>query len=433
MTTIPALAEIPLFELTQQELGQRLKNAREAIGLTQQHVADHVELTRVAISQIESGQRMVSSIELMRLSRLYARDIASFLEEIPVEKDALAVLFRAHPDLIENGNLHDPLRDAIELFREYANLKNLLDLDDELTIPPVYSYGEPSSVWEAIQMGERAADEERGRLELGIDPIRDMAELVESQGIPVIEINLEDQISGIFMADAEAQLCIFVNKLHRNSAKARIAFTIAHEYGHILLDRDKVSAISKISNERDLLEVRANAFAAAFLMPEEGVSQFLKNIGKGEASREKLLAYSEHSDPLVGHHRRLASSQIITLYDVVKFHTYSGTSFEASLYRLRNLKFLSEEAFDQLYQQKEDAKLMAQHLKIAEKEHENPISNFALNFTGMAIEAYRRDKITYKKLVNLADKVQFDSDVIDQVLSCMGLEDNVEEKVYLPE
>ena len=41
--------------LTQRELGQRLKSAREAIGLTQQQVADQVELTRVAISQIESG------------------------------------------------------------------------------------------------------------------------------------------------------------------------------------------------------------------------------------------------------------------------------------------------------------------------------------------------------------------------------------------
>ncbi len=41
--------------LTQRELGQRLKSARETIGLTQQQVADHVELTRVAISQIESG------------------------------------------------------------------------------------------------------------------------------------------------------------------------------------------------------------------------------------------------------------------------------------------------------------------------------------------------------------------------------------------
>ena len=87
--------------LTQRNLGQRLKSAREAIGLTQQRVADQVELTRVAISQIESGYRAVSSLELMRLSRLYGQDMTSFLEERPVEKEALAVLIHAHPDLIE--------------------------------------------------------------------------------------------------------------------------------------------------------------------------------------------------------------------------------------------------------------------------------------------------------------------------------------------
>ena len=106
--------------LTQRELGQRLKSARETIGLTQQQVADHVELTRVAISQIESGHRSVNSLELVRLSRLYGRDMASFVEEKPVEKDALAVLFRAHPDLVQNRIFYKSLRDAHELLREYG-------------------------------------------------------------------------------------------------------------------------------------------------------------------------------------------------------------------------------------------------------------------------------------------------------------------------
>ena len=346
--------------LTQLELGQRLKSAREAIGLTQQQVADHVVLTRVAISQIESGQRTVSSLELMHLSRLYERDMVSFLEELNLTTSALLRKTRllSYFALIQTSSkisiFYNFLREAYELLREYGNLQKLLDLDQERNLPPVYAYSEPKNVWEAIQMGEHAAETERGRLELGIDPIRDMAELVESQGIPVIEISLDDQISGIFMADAEVQLCIVINEAHLDRAKARVAFTIAHEYSHILLDRDKVIAISKISNDRDLFEVRANAFAAAFLMPEEGVSQFLKNIGKGASSRERLLAYTEQPDPdpLVGYYRRLASSQIITLYDVVKFCAYFGISFEAALYRLRNTKFLSEELFDQLYQQK---------------------------------------------------------------------------------
>ncbi len=75
---------------------------------------------------------------------------------------------------------------------------------------------------------------------------------------------------------------------------------------------------------------------------------------------------------------------------------------------------------------------LAQHLKI-EAGREYPLSSFALNFMGMAIEAYRRDKITYRKLINLAEQVKFDSDVIDELLSRLGVEDNIEHHVYLPE
>lgn len=231
--------------LTQWDLGQRLKRAREAIGLTQQRVADQVELTHVAISQIESGKRAVSSLELMRLSRLYGRDMASFLEERPIEKDAPAVLIRAHPDLIANENFGDLLQNATELFREYTNLKKILGLDQEGV------YLESKNIWESSQIGEHAAGAERGRLELGIDPIRNMSQL-------------------------------------------------------------------------------------------------------------------------------------------------------------------------------------ARHLNI-EAGREHPFSNFVLNFMGMAIEAYRRDEITYTKLVNLAEQVKFDSNVIDEVLSCLGVEDDIEHNVYLPE
>ena len=79
-----------------------------------------------------------------------------------------------------------------------------------------------------------------------------------------------------------------------------------------------------------------------------------------------------------------------------------------------------------------DMDQLARHLNIEEKQ-EYPFSNFVLNFMGMAIEAYRRDEITYSKLVYLAKQAKFDSDVIDEILSRLGVEDDIEERVYLPE
>jgi transcriptional regulator with XRE-family HTH domain len=71
-------------------LGQRLKEAREFLGLSQQQVAETLKIPRSAISLIESGQRGVDSVELGKLARLYRRPIGSFTDDNPeVPKDVL--------------------------------------------------------------------------------------------------------------------------------------------------------------------------------------------------------------------------------------------------------------------------------------------------------------------------------------------------------
>lgn len=57
------------------ELGDRLREAREYLGLSQQAVADHLKVSRSAISLIESGLRKVDTIELSKLARLYQRPV----------------------------------------------------------------------------------------------------------------------------------------------------------------------------------------------------------------------------------------------------------------------------------------------------------------------------------------------------------------------
>ena len=79
-----------------------------------------------------------------------------------------------------------------------------------------------------------------------------------------------------------------------------------------------------------------------------------------------------------------------------------------------------------------DMAQLARHLNSEEK-REHPFNNFVLNFMGMAIKAYRCDEITYSKLIYLAKQVKFDSEVIDEVLSRLGVEDDIEHNVYLPE
>ena len=61
--------------ITQQELGTRIRAAREASRMTQDEVAKHLGVSRPTVVQIEAGNRSVSSLELDQLAYLCGRDI----------------------------------------------------------------------------------------------------------------------------------------------------------------------------------------------------------------------------------------------------------------------------------------------------------------------------------------------------------------------
>jgi len=62
-------------------LAQRLKEAREYLGLSQEYVSQQTQIPRPAISEIEAGRRKVESLELKRLAALYGRPLSYFFPE----------------------------------------------------------------------------------------------------------------------------------------------------------------------------------------------------------------------------------------------------------------------------------------------------------------------------------------------------------------
>ena len=79
----------------QMALAQRLREAREYIGLLQEDDTLALGIPRASVSLIESGKRRVSSLELRRLGRLYRRPVAWLLGEEGAEVDMNAPLYRA--------------------------------------------------------------------------------------------------------------------------------------------------------------------------------------------------------------------------------------------------------------------------------------------------------------------------------------------------
>ena len=406
--------------VSRQELARRLRVAREARGLTQEDVAEHLEVSRPTVAQMELGNRAVTSLELDRLARLYGRDLREFVMDDFQEHDALAALFRADAGVAEQSHVVDALRNCAAIGREVTNLERLLGVDREGGAAAAYPVSAPRTRWQAVQQGERVAAEERQRLGLGSAPLGKLPELLESQNVRAAWIELPGDVSGLTMADREIGVFIVVNANH---AGVRRRFSFAHEYAHALLDRERLGTVSRTTERDDLLEVRANAFAAGFLLPAEGVRQFMAQIGKGGPSRQRADVFDE-GGIVEASTRAAPKSQDTQMYDVAELAGHFGVSRLAALYRLRNLRLVSDSEFEHLKQIEDSGygKSVAKILQLPEIDDEEARDEYRHRFLSLALEAFRRDEISRSKLNELGNMIGLGEFEMAELLVSIGWE-----------
>jgi Zn-dependent peptidase ImmA (M78 family)/transcriptional regulator with XRE-family HTH domain len=414
--------------IDQQELARRLRAAREASRLTQDEVAAYLGVSRSTIAQIELGNRAVTSLELDKLAYLYGRDIRAFLADEFRPEDVLVALFRRQPDMAGNTQVLTAVRHSLAAGREITSLERLLGVDVALTALPAYPLRAPRTKWEAIQQAERVAAEERRRLGLGDAPLPSVAELLEGQGVRTAKAALPDDVSGLTVADSDVGVLVVVNEAH---APSRQRFSLAHEYCHVLLDRDEKGTISRTSQRDTLPEVRANAFAAAFLMPPMGVIGFLQGLAKGKPSRLKAEVFDEE-EVLVAQARPAPGTQDIQLYDVVLLAHHFGVSRISALFRLKSLKLLDEPEFADLQSQEQAGRgrQIAQMLGLAEPQEDG--DGIRARIVALALEAYRREEITRRKLEELAALAGLDASAVEALLGEAALEGAAPAEVLVP-
>jgi len=407
--------------VTQEELGRRIREAREACRMTQDDAAKHIGVSRPTFVQIEAGKRSVSSLELDKLAYLFGRDIREFVANEFQQEDSLTALFRAQASVAGEPKVLDKLRECMALGRELTNLERLVGIDRDLSAVASYPFPVPKARWEAVQQGQRLAEEERRRLGLGFAPLPDMTELLESQGVRTAMVELPNDVSGLTLSDRNVGLFVVANDVHHY---LRRRFSFAHEYAHVVADRGRSGLISQTSARDDLIEVRANAFAANFLMPEDGVRQFVAGLGKGKPSRLFAEVFDEEA-ALNVEGRSEPGTQTIQLYDVVLLAHHFGVSRSSALYRLRNLRLLSEAEFNHLKALDDEGKgkQLATTLGLSEPDHAEMRSEFKHRFLGLALEAYRRDEISRGKLRELVAMVGLSIEDLGKLLDDAGLDD----------
>lgn len=390
-------------------IGRRLKEARINCGLTQETAADAVGLPRTAVVNIEAGKRALSMLELSQFAKLYNRSVAFFFEgenEASVGPPDL-ILARQLRGYEDNPLVKDAVAWCSELCRIGIHLETLLGRRPR-TSAPIYDLPSPQRTDDAIEQGSFAAEEERRRLGLGFAPIADVSDLIGTQGIWASAVDLPPEMSGLFLRHSSIRSVILVRYQH---PRARKRFSYAHEYAHAILDRGTNAIVSTDRNSQELIEKRANAFAASFLMPQAGVHWFLGLLDKGGASRRHLQVYDvAGGDEVDGEKRGAPRSQQITFKDVAVLARHFGTSYESAVYRLRDLRVIKPSERQTLLEPVQ-AKAARDFVELFYREPEpTPDKDLVREIANLAIEAFRREEVPSGWLRDLGEKLKIPGD-----------------------
>ena len=243
-------------------LGERLYQARQASGLSQRALAANAGVSAMMISKYERAQSLPSSDVLLALANALGVRTEYFFRTTSVNLGR-----------IQHRNLH------VWKLPKSAEKKVLADVRDQLerwrvldeVAPAPWSVpfalpGDLPDVVEELDAIESIATRMRHHWNLGLNPIPDLIDTLESRGLKVFTTKFDDPRFEGMSASADDQRIIVVG---RNWPGDRQRFTLAHELGHIVLD-DRLAAHVDI-------EDAANRFAGAFLVPKEKVVGVLGN------------------------------------------------------------------------------------------------------------------------------------------------------------
>ena len=276
-----------------------------------QELAARIGIDPSAMSNIESGKRSVKASELVAIAAALSVSPLALLDEdsLPARMHLAAradgeqhsIGGRANSRLLALTELHAVLNDA--------GLTTTSDLAD---VPRLDHWSwkavaQELAVWATKELRVDAVDIKRfARLADAIQTRFRVDVLVEEYP--------GDPLSGAAITDREFPL-IFVNSQHPTP---RSLFTLAHELGHLLLSHDGALVVDDNLAGTTQDERQANAFAAAFLMPEEKVDEYVDSYGLGAESLARMICNF-------------------------------GVSFESLVFRLHNLREISGEDCDSLH------------------------------------------------------------------------------------
>jgi Zn-dependent peptidase ImmA (M78 family) len=278
-----------LVEISAQELGRRLRLARETAGVKQERAAEAIGTSRPTLVSIEQGVRKVRIQEIQKLAQLYGISVNALLRREAVHTNLIPRFRRLRESEDEHtleaiGVLNDLIRADIEI-------ENILGIRRKTNYPPERGIDQG----DVVELAERHAEDLRKWLGLGPGPIADIFSVIElGLGIRLYQrcLSPSSKIAGLFTYDEDVGACIFLNASHPLPRRIQSA---AHELGHFIGTRRNPEVLEE--NERFLSreERYANAFGRAFVAPAESFAESFRRLKEitGKVTRRLIILLAQ--------------------------------------------------------------------------------------------------------------------------------------------
>lgn len=258
-----------MISATKKVIPNRIRQARISRSMSILELANRLEVSKQAVSQYELGKIEPSKAILNLISNVLKYPVSYFYKTMPPEETAdSAVFFRSGKTTKVKS--YRAAKEKIKVFNEIsAYLEKFIDFP-VINFPKMeWLDAEESLDFEKIEETALILREHWG---LGVNPINNLIGTIEKNGITVSRMDLElSKIEGFSIWHNSRPLIFLCEDKDSN---VRIRFSAAHELGHLILHADTFTDDdTRIKNLHERLEVEANVFAGAFLLPKETFSK----------------------------------------------------------------------------------------------------------------------------------------------------------------
>lgn len=286
-------------------IGERIRQARISAGLSLRQLAEKTEnyVSAQVIHKYEAGKSTPGSDVLIKLAKALDVKVEYFFRPDSVRVTLGAPAYRKRL-AASSKNLQAMRAKAKDSVERYLEVESLFP---DNRFPKIKLPNNEALIIEGMDDVEKIAVSLRKLWSLGVDPIENLTEALEDQGVKIVILEGEKDFDGLSCWANEKIPVILIRK---GLSGDRQRSSLAHELGHLIVK------VSPHINE----EKAAYRFSGAFLVPAE-------------------MVYRELG-------RRRSKIELGELYMLKKKY---GMSMQQWVYRAKDLSVISESQASDLF------------------------------------------------------------------------------------